>query len=120
MVLMSALCHSYEDAAPLLYQLIFGSIKVKAPYLESCGRIAKNGAITAKVRDRSGLSLEKVIYPNEIALRDDFRRLADELKLNDADRVERFGAVKRWMVADRRLDPAMDPRDPDAKRLTVH
>jgi hypothetical protein len=30
-----------------------------------------------------------------------------------------FAAVKRWVVADRRLDPNMDPQDPDAKRL-VH
>lgn len=120
MVLMSALCHSYEEAAPLLYRLIFPNHgKVMAPYLESCGRIAKNGAVTAKVRERSGLVLEKVIYPNEIALRDEVRKLADQIKLCDADRVELFGAVKRWVVADRRLDPLMDPKDPGAKRL-VH
>ncbi len=120
MVLMSALCHSYEEAAPILYALIFPDHgKVMAPYLESCGRVAKNGAITAKVRGRNGLLTEEVIYPNEIALRDEFRRLADQLKLSDADRVEFFGAIKRWVVADRRLDPNMDPNDPDAKRL-VH
>jgi len=117
MVLMSVLCHSYEEAAVLLYQLIFGSDKVNAPYLESCGRIARNGTIVARVRGRNALIKEEVIYSSEIMLRDDFRRLADELKLNDADRVELFGAVKRWVVADRRLDPAMDPKDPDARRL---
>lgn len=120
MVLMSALCHSYEEAAPILYALIFPNHgKVQAPYLESCGRVAKNGTITAKVRGRNGLLTEEVIYRSEIALRDDFRKLADQLKLSDADRVEFFGAVKRWVVADRRLDPTMDPKDPGAKRL-VH
>ena len=118
MVLMSALCHSYEEAAPILYALIFPNHgKVMAPYLESCGRIAKNGTVTAKVRGRNGLVAEEVIYRNELALRDDFRSLADELKLPDAERVELFGAIKRWVVADRRLDPTMDPKDPDAKRL---
>lgn len=118
MVLMSALVHSYEESAPILYALIFPDHgKVMAPYLESCGRVAKNGAITAKVRHRGGLLSEDVIYPNEIALRDEFRKLADELKLSDADRVELFGAIKRWVVADRRIDPTMDPKDPDAKRL---
>lgn len=118
MVLMSALVHSYEESAPLLYALIFPDHgKVMAPYLESCGRVAKNGAITAKVRHRSGLVSEDVIYPSEIALRDEFRKLADQLRLSDADRVELFGAIKRWVVADRRLDPSMDPKDPDAKRL---
>jgi len=118
MVLMSALCHSYEEAAPILYALIFPNHgKVAAPYLESCGRIAKNGTITAKVRGRNGLVTEEVIYRNEIALRDEFRRIADQLKLSDADRIELFGAIQRWVVADRRLDPTMDPKDPDAKRL---
>jgi len=120
MVLMSALCHSYEESSVLLYRLIFGSDKVKAPYLESCGRVAKNGTIVARVRGRNGLITEEVIYANEIALRDEFRRLADQLKLCDADRVELFGAVKRWVVADRRLDPTMDPKDPDAKRLRLN
>lgn len=118
MVLMSALCHSYEEAAVLLYALIFPNHgKVMAPYLESCGKIAKNGTIVAKVRGRNGLVTEQVIYHNEAALRDEFRRLGDELKLSDEDRIELFGAVRRWVVADRRLDPTMDPGDPDAKRL---
>jgi hypothetical protein len=114
---MSMLCHSYEESAVVLYQLLFGSEKVQAPYLESCGRIDKNGTIVARVRCRDAVIREQVIYSGEIALRDDFRRLADQLKLCDADRVELFGCVKRWVVADRRLDPAMDPKDPDAKRL---
>lgn len=120
MVLMSALCHSYEEAAILLYALIFPNHgKVMAPYLESCGRIEKNGTVVAKVRGRNGLVKEDVIYPSEIALRDEFRHMADELKLGDADRIEMFGAIRRWVVADRRLDPTMDPTDPEAKRL-VH
>ena len=57
---------------------------------------------------------------SELALRNDFRRLADKIKLSDADRVELFAAVKNWVVADRRLDPTMDPKDPDAKRLVLH
>jgi hypothetical protein len=50
-------------------------------------------------------------------MQNDFRRLADRLKLSDADRIEMFKCVQRWVVADRRLDPSFDPRDPDAKRL---
>lgn len=116
-VLMSVLCHNYEEATRLLYDMIFPGIVVPAPYLESAGRVAKNGAIIAKVKERDGVTRWRRLYSSEIALRDDFRRLADGLKLNDADRTELFGAVKRWVVADRRLDPAMDPKDPDAKRL---
>ena len=60
---------------------------------------------------------EEVLYRSEMSLRNDFRRLADQLKLCDEDRVELFAAVQRWVVADRRLDPLMDPKDPDARRL---
>lgn len=117
-VLMSVLCHNYEEAAVALYHLIFpGFTHVPAPYLESAGRIAKNGSVIARVRGRDGKLRWKAIYSSEIALRDNFRQLADSLKLSDADRTELFGAVKRWVVADRRLDPTMDPKDPDAKRL---
>lgn len=120
-VLMSVLCHNYEEAARWLYDLIFpGGIVVPAPYLESAGRVAKNGAIIAKLKERDGITRWRAIYSSEIALRDDFRRLADHLKLSDKDRTELFGAVKRWLVADRRLDPNMDPKDPDAKRLVAN
>lgn len=70
--------------------------------------------------ERDGtISKDVAIYASEIALRDDFRHLADRLKLTDDERVEMFKAVQRWVVADRRLDPTFDPQDPDAKRL-VH
>ena len=35
------------------------------------------------------------------------------------DRIEMFTALRNWIVADFRLDPTMDPSDPDARRL-VH
>jgi hypothetical protein len=69
------------------------------------------------VKYGDGTEKWEVLYRNEVALRNDFRQLADRLKLNDADRIELFAAVKNWVVADRRLDPTMDPKDPDAKRL---
>ena len=47
------------------------------------------------------------------------RYFADELKLSDEDRVQFFTVMKNWVVADERIDPNMDPADPDAKRL-VH
>jgi hypothetical protein len=82
------------------------------------GKVAKSGAVVADVilRDHRVVK-DKPIYRDEIALQNDFRRLADRLKLNDADRIEMFKCVQRWVVADRRLDPTFDPKDPDAKRL---
>jgi len=121
-VTLSVISHNYDDALQVLLQVLFpGFESIKPPFLCTAGRVDKTGAIVADLVEKYGkITKNYQLYRNEIELRDDFRRLADQLKLNDADRVELFGAVKRWVVADRRLDPAMDPRDPDAKRLTVH
>lgn len=92
------------------------------PYLITAGKVAKNGTVVADVAYPKSERIEKdaVLYLSEVHLRDDMRRLADELKLVDRDRIEFFTAIKNWLVADRRIDPTMDPRDPDAKRLVVH
>lgn len=119
-VLLSILAHNYEEALIPLCAVIFPGFTgyLPAPYLTSAGRVAKTGHVVADMITKSGHKAKDfALYRNELQLRDDFRKLADELKLNDADRVEMFGAVKRWVVADRRLDPTMDPKDPDAKRL---
>lgn len=118
-VLLSVLAHNFEDSLMLICRAIGFSTFLPAPYLTSAATVEKNGAVVAKVMERDGIERKKVLYRSERALRDDFRRLADVLKLDDAERIEMFAAVKRWVVADRRLDPTMDPKDPDAKRL-VH
>lgn len=119
-VLLSVLAHNYDQQMAVLLRAVFPSgISAKA-ILTSAGRVMKNGAIVADVGFADGRVEKKcVLYRDEIALRDDFRRLADRLHFSDADRTELFAAVKKWVVADYRLDPAMDPNDPDAKRL-VH
>jgi hypothetical protein len=119
MVLLSVLSHTYDAALIVLLPLVFpGYVEPSLPCLASCGKVAKSGAVVADVilRDHRVVK-DKPIYRDEIALQNDFRRLADRLKLNDADRIEMFKCVQRWVVADRRLDPTFDPKDPDAKRL---
>lgn len=120
-VALSVLAHNYDDALPVLLKVLFpGFESITPPFLCSAGKVDKSGAIVADLVERAGVITKNYrLYRDEIALRDDFRRLADQLKLGDAARAELFGAVKRWVVADRRLDPNMDPMDPDAKRL-VH
>lgn len=119
MVLLSVLTHTYAEAMPVLLPVAFpGFIEPSLPCLASAGKVDKTGAIVADViRKDHYVAKDTVIYPSETALRDDFRRLADRLQLNDADRTEMFKCVQRWVVADRRLDPNFDPKDPDAKRL---
>ena len=120
-VLLSVLAHNYDDVMEVLMRVAFpGFHSIALPFLCSAGRIDHSGRIVADMAASNGAIIKDyVLYPTERALRDDFRRLADRMKLNDKDRIEMFKAVQRWVVADRRLDPTMDPADPDAKRL-VH
>lgn len=122
MVLLSVLAHTYDSAVATMMMVAFPwyegpQTEMPLPMLLSAGRIDKTGAIVADVQTSSGKKTDAVVYPSEMAMRDDFRSLADRLKLNDADRIEMFKCAQRWVVADRRLDPNFDPQDPDAKRL---
>jgi hypothetical protein len=121
-VVLSILAHNFDGAILTLCQVVFpGFESIQAPFLCSAGRIDKAGRVIADVAEKNGLiSKGQVMYLTDIAYRDDMRRLADRLKLSDQERLEFFTCVKRWLVADLRLDPNMDPADPDAKRLTIH
>ena len=122
MVLLSVLSHTYDAALIVILPLVFpGYIEPSLPCLASAAKVAKTGAVVADViRKDHHVVKEAVIYQSEKAMQDDFRRLADRLQLNDEDRIEMFKCVQRWVVADRRLDPTFDPKDPDAKRLTIN
>lgn len=121
-VVLSVLAHNYDDAMPILLEVTYpGFRSITAPFLCTAGKVSKTGAVVANVVMQDGrIVKDAVIYRNEIALRGDFRKLADRLKLADHERAELFVCLQRWVVADRRLDPAMDPKDPDAKRLTIN
>jgi len=121
-VALSVLAHNFDDAMPVMLKVLFpGFTSIEPPFLCSAGKVDKHGAVVADLIERSGVIVKNLpLYRDEIELRDDFRKVADQLKLNDADRRELFAAVQRWVVADRRLDPTMDPKDPDAKRLVLH
>lgn len=117
-VVLSVLAHSYDDAMPLLLRVVFpGFTSIVAPFLGSAGKVAKGGQIVADMVTKDGQIIRNaVLFSSQRELESEFRSLADREKLTDAERVELFGAVQRWVVCDFRLDPTMDPRDPDAKR----
>lgn len=118
-VVLSVLAHNYDDALPVLLHTVFpGFRSIRPPFLGSAGRVSKSGAVVADVvRDGGIIEKRAVIFRSLDRLKGAFRRLADKLKLSDAERIELFAAVRRWVVADERIDPTMDPADPDAKRL---
>jgi hypothetical protein len=117
-VVLSVLAHNFDDAMPALLRAC-GRV-VQIPFLCTAARIRHSGEVTADVVVAwNRIAVAVVLFDDEQELRDRFRDLADLLKLSDADHIELFACVRRWVVCDYRLDPHMNPADPDAKRL-VH
>lgn len=120
-VLLSLLADNYDDTLPFLLAAAYGDFGIRAPFYCSNPKIDKRGFIVADLIGTDGHKYTNaVIFLSEQQMQDVFRRLADRLKLSDADRIDIFVAVRHWIKADQRLDPTMDRRDPDAKRLVLH
>jgi hypothetical protein len=120
-VVMSVVGHSFPEALPIVMNLLLPDWDGSAPgpFLTTCGKIHNTGVIVADVLNpkTGAVTKDAPLYLSSTHLRDAMRDLADRLKLIDRDRAEFFSAVRAWVVADRRLDPTFDPRDPDAKRI---
>lgn len=120
-VLMSVFADNYDEAMPFLLHAVFGSSAIVAPFLCSSPKINKAGQVTADLITKYGTKNKNyVIFLDEDQMQGVFRKLADRMKLSDAERIDLFIAVRFWVKADQRLDPTMDRRDPDAKRLVLH
>lgn len=120
-VLMSLLADNYDDAMPFLLHAVFGSCAITVPFLCSSPKINKSGRIVADLITKWGtMQKNHVVFDDEAQMEGVFRRLADRLKLSDAERIDMFACIHHWVKADQRLDPTMDRRDPEAKRLVLH
>jgi hypothetical protein len=116
---LSVLAHNFDEAMPVLLRVVFpGFTSIGTPFYCTAAKVDKTGAVVADCVTRDGqIVKDAVVFRNELEMQSQFRGLADRLKLDDSDRIELFKCVQRWVVADRRLDPTFDPKDPDAKRL---
>lgn len=116
---LSILAHNYERAIPVLLAVVFpGYSGVRAPFYCSAARVLESGQVAADLVTKHGQLVKRAeVFKSEGAMQGALRRLADAVKLDDAERVEFFEAARRWVVADHRLDPTMDRKDPDAKRF---
>lgn len=121
LVVLSVIAHSHDDVEVLLRAVFPDFQGLQPPGLTSAGKVAKTGAVVADIITKTGARiLNQPLFLNERHMEGAFRHLADDLKLADADRIAMFDTLKRWVVADHRLDPTMDPCDPEAKRLVLH
>lgn len=123
-VVLSIFAHGLDaDGLVFILQATFPDFySIGAPFLGSAAKIDKAGRIVADavLRDGTAPVKDHVLFRCAREMEAALRRLADRCRLSDTDRLKLFVAAKQWVVADRRLDPNMDPADPDARRLTVH
>lgn len=118
---LSIIAHSIDIELMQMLLFAIGARGTGKPMLTTIARIDKAGRIVADYASRIGIEVRRYpIFQNEKEMEGAFRRIADQLHFTDDERVEFFGAVHKWCACDERLDPMMDRRDPDAKRLVLH
>jgi hypothetical protein len=122
-IVLSVLAESSTEMEMFIFLcLVYGEAfkGLRGPHLVSAAKISKRGCIVADVKRQGRKTRNAIIFVSEQHMETEFRKLCDRLKLADAERIEFFNMVQKWVVADYRLDPRMDRNDPDAKRLTLH
>lgn len=73
------------------------------PMINSLATVDENGLTWAFVVSRTGE--RRLTCLGQIGdIRDEFRRLADHLKLDDGERVEMFDELRKWVAIDMRAD----------------
>lgn len=112
-VVQAILFHGYLDAMQILMRVVWpnrplarnGWTEISRPFFVGGAQILPNGKVEVNMISSLGDNPGRtVIYESQDELIKTFRDLADQLKLNDADRIEMMGAVAKWVVADRRID----------------
>lgn len=107
-VLGQALLLEYAKDFKVLFRATFreeGSEHRMLPHLWGYATIWPSGRIICDVIDRSFECAPKEIYESEDAMIRGFRALADELKLDDAERKEMFTVLRKWIKRDLRVGP---------------
>lgn len=120
--LLSLLADNYDETMPfLLHAVIPDAAGVKTPFYCSSPKINKGGYVIADMIDKNGRKLKNtIVFMSSEQMETVFRKLADVVRMTDDERLDLFACVHHWVKADQRLDPTMDRRDPEARRLTVH
>lgn len=104
-VVLAVISHSYPNAMKILLRVAFPGFRdIQRPFISSPATIVRAGKVAAWAVDRAGLSSIKIIYETEAEMIKEFRDLADRLKLSDAERTELTSALRRWVVADQRIN----------------
>lgn len=102
-VLMCVFSKEYAAAFPVLFYATFGkTADLSFPFLSGYASIAPSGRLICN-QMIGPHSLRKVeVYESEGAFILDMRKLADKMKLSDADRTDMFRVLQKWVTQDLR------------------
>lgn len=91
-----------------IFLQIIGKQAKHPPQIVGTASVDEEGLCWTILRKQHGLEVaEGIVCLGLIAdIRDDFRRLADHLKLDDTERVELFTELRKWVSVDLRADHA--------------
>lgn len=103
-VVIVALAKEYPAALVVLMKVTFPNfIDLARPMFISYATIAPSGRIICDMIDRDGSKRKVAVYRSEHIFIYEMRKLADEMKLDDKDRVEMFAVLQKWVTRDQRV-----------------
>ena len=108
-VMEAVLWHSFAEAMPILMRVVYPSLRLqdgrRYPRFHGTAKIVQSGQVVCALQ-HSVLEIPHpaVVFGSEGELIKTFRDLGDRLKLPDQERIELIETVKRWVVADLRID----------------
>lgn len=79
------------------------------PHFGRSGWIDKQGMVRSNLMSVNQGWHPQVVICDKITMRDTFRKIADELKLSDVDRIAMFDELRKWFAKDE--SAAYDPHE---------
>lgn len=106
-VMLIALTKEYPTDLLRLLQVAFGTIEIPDKFYSGYARITPSGHLVCMwhEKDSSGLWWKGFVkvFDSDEKFTGEMRRLADKMKLDDADRVEMFRVLRKWVTKDERV-----------------
>lgn len=87
-----------------IVRAVLGKQMARGPKLSLSATIAADGMVYAGLKHDEQVISYAHPLGNVKSLRDEFRRLADHCRLNDAERIELFEEVRKWLGKDLRSE----------------
>ena len=104
-ILIAAIAKEYPAALEILLKATFpGFVDIARPMIISYAYIDIGGRIIATMIEADDSKADVVVFENEGEFIMAMRRLADGLRLDDADRIAMFQVLQKWVKSDLRFN----------------